>query len=308
MDANANLNAIANLNASMRYIEAHLLSDIDYTEMARLAGCTEHSFRRMFAYLAGIPLQEYVRRRKLSHAAELLRLNEKRIIDISLICGYESPDAFGKAFHAVYGVSPTAYRKRPFQCKAFPPLFFHLTLKGGIAMEYRVVERDAFYVMGKTGFIPLVYHGANPHTADVWKKLSQADLFVLMEHSTVDPKGVLTIYEQTTHGNAQAKREGDEVFMCVGVVMAQPMPDRFKGRFDTLPFEAATWLVFPTVDNATDRALPTTKEAYARIAEWLPTSQYEETGAPQITWSETYDFSKPDKKGEIWVPVRKRNP
>jgi AraC family transcriptional regulator len=49
-----------------------------------------------------------------------------------------------------------------------------------------------------------------------------------------------------------------------------------------------------------------TKETYARISEWLPTSEYEETSAPVITWYESYDFSKPNKKSEIWVAVRKR--
>jgi AraC family transcriptional regulator len=102
-------------------------------------------------------------------------------------------------------------------------------------------------------------------------------------------------------------KEGDEILYGVGIVMEKPMPDRFKGRFDILPFEASTWLVFSAMDNTRDSSLPGTQELYARIGEWLPTSEYEETGAPTITWYESYDFSKPDKKSEIWVPVRKRN-
>ena len=301
------MDTTASLNAAMRYIEKHLLDAIDFAKMEKIACCSEYQFRRMFSYLAGMSLNEYIRKRRLSYATDLLQKGNEKIIDIALKCGYESPDAFGKAFHAIYGVTPSAFRNAPVTLKAFPPLFFHLTLKGGIEMDYRVVERGDFYLMGKTGSIPLIYHGPNPHTAEVWKKLSRGDLLVLTEYSQVEPRGVLCVYEQTTKGNTQTKWEGDEILMCVGVVMEEPMPDRFKGRFDALPFEASTWLVFSAMDNSKDGSVPSTQQTYARIAEWLPTSEYEETGAPQLTWYESYDFSKPDKRSEIWVSVRKRS-
>jgi len=300
------MDTTASLNDAMRYIEKRLFDVIDFTEVARIACCSEYQFRRMFSYLAGMPLNEYIRKRRLSFAAELLRSSDEKIIDISIKCDYESPDAFSKAFQVQYGVTPSAFRKDLLALKAFPPLFFHLTLKGGIEMDYRVVERGKFYVMGKTGHIPLIYYGANPHTADVWKKLKQEDLLVLMEYSEVDPKGVLTVHEQTSKSDTP-KWEGDEIFYGVGVVMEKPMPDRFKGRFDVLPFEASTWLVFSAMDNTRDNTVSSTQETYARIGEWLPTSEYEETSAPVITWYESYDFSKPDKKSEVWIPVRKRS-
>ena len=171
-------------------------------------------------------------------------------------------------------------------------------------MEYRVVEKDAFYLMGKTGYIPLIYHGPNPHTANVWKQLKQEDLLVLMEYSEVDPKGVICAYGGPKDDPYSYREEGTEVFMCVGVVMEKPMPDRFKGRFDVFPYEASTWLVFPATDNTKDGM--NTQQIWKRVTEWLPASEYEESGAPTILWGESYDFSKPDKKSEIWVPVCKR--
>jgi len=294
------------LNAAMRYIEKQLFDDVDFTEMARIASCSEYQFRRMFSYLAGMPLNEYIRKRRLSLAADLLSSGNEKIIEIGFKCGYESPDAFGKAFQAMYGVAPSALRKHVVTHKAFPPLFFHLTLKGGIEMDYRIVERGEFYMMGKIGYIPLIYHGPNPHAADVWKKLTHADLLVLIEYAEADPKGVLCVYEQTIKGNV-AIPEGEEILMCIGVIMEKSMPDRFKGRFDILPFDASTWLVFSAMDNTRDTGISSTQTTYAQIAEWLPTSEYEETGAPSIMWSESYDFTQPDRKSEIWIPVRKRN-
>ena len=170
-------------------------------------------------------------------------------------------------------------------------------------MEYRVVELGEFYLMGKTGRIPLIFYGGNPHAANVWKQLKQEDLLVLLEYSEIDPKGILTVHEQGVEGNTFKFQEGDEILYGVGVAMTKPMPDRFKGRFDTLPFDASTWLVFTRFDNTKDSR----KYAnYDSISEWLPTSEYQETGAPIITWTESYDFSKPDRKTEIWVSVRKR--
>ena len=127
-----------------------------------------------------------------------------------------------------------------------------------------------------------------------------------MEYSEVDPKGILCVYGDTKDGSDA--QEGDEVFMCVGVVMEKPMPDRFKGRFDVFRYEASTWLVFPVMDNAgtKENTLPSSQQGYARITEWMPTSVYESTDAPTMEWTESYDFSKPDRKSEIWVPVRKR--
>ena len=175
-------------------------------------------------------------------------------------------------------------------------------------MEYRIVKRGEFYLMGKVGRIPLIFHGANPHTANVWKQLKQEDLLVLMEYSDAEPNGILTVHEQGVESNIFKFQEGDEILYGVGIVMEKPMPDRFKGRFDTLSFETSTWLVVPAMDNTgtKETTLPSIKQGYVLISEWMPTSDYQETGAPIMTWTESYDFSKPDRKSEIWVPIRKR--
>jgi AraC family transcriptional regulator len=175
-------------------------------------------------------------------------------------------------------------------------------------MDYRIVERGEFFIMGKIGRIPLIYYGANPHTATVWKQLKQEDLLVLMEHSEVEPKGIIVIHRGDSK-EGLGTQEGEEILYGVGIVMEKQMPDRFKGRFDVFSCEASTWLVFPAMDNQLNEKesnfLPT-QQVYARIGEWLPASEFEETETPIITWYESYDFSKPNKKSEIWVPVRKR--
>lgn len=70
-------------NEVIDYIEEHLTEDIDYGALARIALCSTYHFQRMFAYIAGVPLSEYIRRRRMSLAAVDLQSGE-RVIDVGL--------------------------------------------------------------------------------------------------------------------------------------------------------------------------------------------------------------------------------
>lgn len=72
---------IEKLNKTISYIEEHLAEEISYDELARIACCSTYHFQRMFAYMAGIPLSEYIRRRRMSLAAIDLQSGTEKIID-----------------------------------------------------------------------------------------------------------------------------------------------------------------------------------------------------------------------------------
>ena len=297
------MNPMTQLNDVMQYIEENLCDELDFEKVARIAGCSEYQFRRMFSFLAGMSLNEYIRKRKLSYAATLLQITDEKIINIALKLGYESPDSFGKAFQTLHGMTPSQARKSAVSLKSFPPLTFQLSLKGGNEMDYRIVEKEAFYIMGADGRLPLIYNGPNPHTANVWKKLKQEDLLVLIEYSEQEPKGILNVY-----ANYEDKTvEGTELDLFVGVIMNKPMPERFKSRFATLKVDASAWAIFTTIEKK-PFCQDETQNTWARICtEWLPTSGFEMTGGPEMLWYDSYDFSKSDFKTEIWIPVRKSN-
>ena len=89
---------LKNLNAAIEYIEANLLAEeIDVDKAAALACINSDSFMRFFSYMTGMTLNEYIRRRKLSAAADDVRNRNDRIIDIAVKFGYESADAFSRA-------------------------------------------------------------------------------------------------------------------------------------------------------------------------------------------------------------------
>ena len=101
---------VERLNESMAYIEAHLTDEIDYGQLARIACCSTYHFQRMFTYMAGVTLAEYIRRRKMSLAAVDLQGGNARIIDIADKYGYQSPTAFNRAFQSIHGVAPSAVK------------------------------------------------------------------------------------------------------------------------------------------------------------------------------------------------------
>ena len=88
------MDSLSNMNKAMEYIEEHLTEEIDYSEISKIAYCSEYHFKRMFSYLSGVGLSEYIRRRRLTLAALDLKDKSLRIIDVAVKYGYDSADSF----------------------------------------------------------------------------------------------------------------------------------------------------------------------------------------------------------------------
>ena len=135
-------------NKAMEYLEERMTEEISYEKAARIACCSAYHFQRMFAYMANVPLSEYIRRRRMSLAAEDLQSSDEKIVDIALKYGYASPTAFNRAFQGVHGVAPSLVKKGNVSVKAYPPLSFTITIKGAVGLDYRIEEKKAFRVIG----------------------------------------------------------------------------------------------------------------------------------------------------------------
>lgn len=288
------MNTLAQFNSVMEYIEKNLMCDIEFNQISHIAGCSEYHFRRMFSFLAGMPLGEYIRRRRLSVAGMLLQTESVKIVDLALQLGYESPEAFGKAFQAMHGVTPSQAKKENVELKVLPPMTFQLTIKGGMEMNYRIVEKDDFYIVGFKKRITMQFKGINPQMDSLVQKLTPQIITELKGLCDVEPKGILSVsadfHDRTT--------EGSELDQYIGVAASKMgLQD-----YDSLHVAASTWAVFKVVGAFPDGIQDTWAKIYA---EWFPASGYELTGGPELLWNETPDTSKPNYKSEIWIPVRK---
>ena len=99
------------MNEALSYIEEHILEQMDLQVLGRLAGCPSHHFQRVFSFVSGITLSEYIRKRRMSLASVDLKDPDVKVIAVALKYGYDSPPAFSRAFQMMHGVTPAQYEK-----------------------------------------------------------------------------------------------------------------------------------------------------------------------------------------------------
>ncbi|WP_277673452.1 AraC family transcriptional regulator [Piscibacillus halophilus] len=285
------------MNQAIQYIEDHLTDEMDLGEVAKRAYCSEFHFKRMFAFLTGVSLSEYIRRRRLSLAANELLDQNARIIDVAIKYGYQSADAFSRAFKHVHGITPSEVKGQGQSLKAYPRMTVQLKISGGTEMDYRIVEKEAFRVVGIMKRVPIVFEGENPHISAMWQELNEEKIKQLKSLSNLEPKGIIQASTNFSEGRMEEKGGLDHY---IGVATDQDGPEGFTA----LEVPAMTWAVF-----LSEGPFPETlQETWGRIySEWFPSSNFEQVNGPEILWNEHPDTSSPHFKSEIWIPVEKSN-
>ncbi len=278
---------IEKLNNAINYIEEHLTEEIDYEKLGQIACCSAYHFQRMFTYMAGIPLSEYIRRRKMSLAAVDLQSRHLKIIDVAGKYGYQSPTAFNRAFQSIHGIAPSAVKNEGVTVKSFPPLAFKMIVKGVEEMNYRIETKDAFRIVGVS--VPL-HKDIEKNFAVIppkWQEVSMnGTLQRLTSMMDTAPMGVLGV---STCGDTEPWK----YYIAVAST-------KEKDDFEEYLVPASTWAIFS--GEGTNQSI---QELERRIVtEWLPTSGYEYGNAPDI---EVYLNPDPQNaQYEVWIPVVKK--
>lgn len=136
------------IGSAIRYIEDNLAGELDIADIAAQAYVSAFHFQRIFSVLCGMTVGEYIRARRLTLAAQELSRGDIRVIDAAVKYGYDSPDSFARAFTRFHGITPSAAKEKGAALKSYAPLKIRLTLEGGSMMDYRIVEKAQFTVMG----------------------------------------------------------------------------------------------------------------------------------------------------------------
>ena len=278
---------ITRLNKTINYIEECLTDEIDYNRLAQIACCSSFHYQRMFAYMANVPLSEYIRRRRMTMAAVDLQSGEK-IVDVALKYGYSSPTSFNRAFHSIHGIAPSLVKEGGVTLKSFPPINFKITIKGAEEMEYRIEKKEAFSIVG----ISMPLHKEIDKNFEIvppmWGKASMdGTIEKLASLMNSQPMGMLGV-------SVCNDDEDWRYFIAVATTASS------DGVFEEYLIPAATWAVFS--GEGTGQSI---QELEKRIVtEWLPTSGYEYGNAPDI---EVYLNPDPENaKYEVWIPVVKK--
>lgn len=292
------MDTLSSMNNALEYIEDNLTEEINYSKISKIAFCSEYHFKRMFSFLSGISLSEYIRRRRLTLAALDLKDKNLRIIDVAVKYGYTSADSFSRAFHSLHGILPSEARHESTQLKAYPRMTFQLSIKGGCEMNYRIVEKESFRIVGFKKRVPIIFGGVNPEIAKMTKRLTPEIIEQLKAFSNLEPTGIISASANFSEGRMDEKGELDHY---IGVAtLCDEMAD-----FDTLNIDSGTWAVFESVGPFPE----TLQNVWGRIySEWFPTSGYETVEGPEILWNESPDTGNPKYRSEIWIPVKKITP
>ncbi len=291
------MDSLNSMNNAMVYIEEHLTDDIDYSEVSKIASCSEYHFKRMFSFLSGIGLSEYIRRRRLTLAALDLKDTNLRIIDVAVKYGYDSADAFSRAFHSMHGILPSEARSENTQLKAYPRMTFQLSIKGGCEMNYRIVEKGPFKLVGVKKRVPIIFEGVNPEIAKMTELLTPEVIKQLKAISNVEPTGIISASANFPEGRMEETGELDHY---IGVATSS----KETADFDVLKIDASTWAVFESIGPFPE----TLQNVWGRIySEWFPSSGYEAAPGPEILWNESPDTGNTNYRIEIWIPVKKKD-
>lgn len=277
---------LENWNKALDELERSLNGEIRLEELGRLAGCSPYHFQRMFSYLAGVPLKEYVRRRRMTRAAADLRAGEK-VLEVALRYGYDSPTAFNRAFQGIHGVAPSLAKQDGVKLKAFPRIRFKFVLKGDVEMEYQIVGKDAFRIVGFRTPLTMDVEESFQAVPRFWGEVGPriGELIPLMSPEMPGVLGVSTCHHEAENS------------YYIAVASNAPVPEGLSEW--TVP--AATWAVF----TGQGQAPMAIQELQKRIvSEWLPDSGYEWAQAPDV---EVY-LNGPDAaeaQFQVWLPVQR---
>ncbi|WP_432664733.1 AraC family transcriptional regulator [Wukongibacter baidiensis] len=278
------------LSQAIVYIEDNLDGDISYDEAAKIACCSTYYFQRMFSYVAGIPLSDYIRRRRMTKAAFELQLSKAKVIDIGSKYGYTSPTSFNRAFQRVHGVAPTAARLEGTSLNSYPPISFSITVTGGESMKYRIERKGPIRIIGIRTSLQEDMEENFKIVPTFWDNTLKSNLLPEISKLTnQDPHGILGI---TVYQNPK------EIHYYIAASTDKAVPENLIEH----EIPAATWVIFESNGYFPD-SIQTIFKRF--LTEWLPFSGYEYAELPDIEVYPISDQKLKSGRSEVWIAVKK---
>lgn len=279
------------MNNAIDYMEANITEKLDIEKVAKIALSSTFHFQRMYHMITGVTIAEYIRRRRLTLAAMDIISGEK-IINVAYKYGYETPEAFTKAFGKMHGISPSAAREPGVNLKAYPKLSFHISIKGDKDMNYKIVEKGSFEVIGKQKRITTVNGENFKQVPEFWDECMKDGSYEWIS-SKAGKLGVLGICKDLNNFE-----EGFFNYMIGVEKINETLP---QGYVSTI-IPAATWAVFESVGALPKAIQDVTKRIFS---EWMPSTKYQHDCAPELEVYSIGDTTSADYRCEVWIPIKK---
>ncbi len=271
---------IEGFQESIDFIEKNLTEELDIEDIAAKAALSPFYYQRIFGALCGVTVGEYIRARRMTLAAQELNGKDVKVIDAAVKYGYDSPDSFSKAFQKFHGITPSQAKEPGALLRSFAPLHIRITMEGGTMMEYRIVEKAPFTIVGvKKPFHSDSSYQEIPKFWDEW--LAQGENRPIMG----------------TFGVCLDMKGKDFDYWIADLYL--PWEDVPEGC-ETRVIPGSAWAQFPCT-------IKTLQDTNTRIwSEWLPALQgYSLAGEYDIEVYLPPEEGSDDMKVYIWVPLKK---
>jgi AraC family transcriptional regulator len=282
-------------NSLMDYIETHLTEEISGKDISKIVGISDYHFKRMFSYMAGMSLHEYIKNRRLS-VANVELINGAKVTDIAYKYGYQSIEGFSRAFRDWSGFLPSEVTKNKIQ-KSFPKFTFIIDIRGGISMEFKIEKKEKYNIVGVSKRVPIQFEGVNNAILELAKTITEQQRNEMHQLADLYPHQVLNISYDFEDGYLEEKG-----YLTHMIGFATTKENPFED-LEQISIGESLWAIFPNQGPFPFTLQETTAKIYS---EWLPSSDYEVADLPNISFTKhngTFD----DVYSEIWMPVKKKN-
>ena len=270
-----------NLNKVIDEIENNLTVKIDYKNLAKIIGTSSYTLQRIFVFLTGITLTEYIRKRRLSKAAEELISTNIKIIDLALKYQYDSPISFSNSFKKMHGISPQSLRKNKLTLKIFPKIEFKPTIGIIEELELRVINLNKQRLYGiTTGIIEKNNSKAIMNLFDKSRKEKILDFIINNSNEKEIYYGAsIDVYDNDLTNKIQ--------YYILGKTP--------RNDFVSIEIPKATWACFKLKNKKQDNILKLYNTIYTK---WLPSSKYSEI----LNYPQLEIYYKDDC--ELCIPIK----
>lgn len=277
----------------INYIEDHLTEELNYDEIAKQAACSSFYLQRIFSVLCGMTLGDYIRNRRLTLAGNELSLSDKKVIDVALKYGYESPESFTRAFSKFHGITPSEAKKDGSKLSFFSRLSIKISLSGGNILDYKIVEKDAFYVVERKELQPVDDEENVKTITEYWNRTKKEGTEDMLFDISCDKGHILGI----CYSNYSKNSDTSDYAVAAICNKETEVPRGFEKS--VIP--ARTWAVFECTGP-----IPEAMRSQWKIilSEFFTTSGYQPTYEMDIEVYTRGDRTLPEYKSEIWVPVK----
>lgn len=285
---------LSNMQNAINYMEDNILDDIDYDKIAQSAYSSTFHFQRMFSMLTGFTVGEYIRNRRLTLAAQELALSNTKVTDIAFKYGYETLEAFTKAFQRLHGMTPTAARESGAKLKSYGRLSIQITMKGDKEMNYKIVEKESFKIFGKDFKTSVIDGKCFEEIPEFWDRcIADGTSAKIINCAGKPENGLLDAGVLYEHNGV----DGSLRYMIACDLPKTDVPEEFT----ILEIPNLTWAIFEVQGNRDEDI----QQIWKRISsEWFPSSNYEHADAPEM--ERYYGKVDQDYRCEVWIPVIKK--